>query len=88
MWDPAIFSYATVIEEEHDKKREAVLKHKTTGFMDFYIEFANLDMYWYWLIENRDRACEGDNLRMKAWFDELALELSGFKRGAWRVLLV
>lgn len=82
VWEPPIFSYSTLIDEEHDKKREAVLKHfggdrvKATDFMDLDTEFAILDMFWDWLVDNRIAPHHKDDLEVMAWFDSLALELS------------
>ena len=83
VWEPPVFCYSTLIDEEHDKKREAVLKHfggdrvKATEFMDLDTEFSILDMFLDWINDNRIvPQGEGDLELTRAWFDALALELS------------
>ena len=66
--------YSELIDEDHDKKRDAPMKHfsndwaKSTEFMDADTELELLDMYKDWLFSNWNDATERDIQRSKVGF--------------------
>ena len=78
VWEPPIFDYSQWIEDEYEKKREAMLEFMegnraaTTDMMDIDTELELSIQYWCWAADN-GRAAEDD--RCRSFFEGLAHEL-------------
>lgn len=67
VWEPPELDYSKWIDNEHEQKREAVLKYignniaKTTDFKDLRTGVEVLREYRGWVDENVDTALEADD---------------------------
>ena len=79
VWEPPIFNYSDLIDEEYEKKHQAVVEYtkgdfaKTTEFMDGETEQELLVSFYEWIRSSRDDAADVEN---EMFFDGLFHELA------------
>lgn len=74
MWEPLVFAYNELIDDEDDMKREAVLKYtgddcaRATGILDIGLEDELLKIYMTWLNYNMIDAQDSEDIERSSFF--------------------